>query len=339
MARKLPWTSEAEPSAKRQKTVQAVLPDFAPADRNARQSVSAQGERGHGGSSTPRRRRRRSRTPSNSPPPAPAPTEPMITGYDADDVWMMVEDEFQSLAQSFTRHLHHAAYKEMVKKAKEQPRKALPEPTSPMSKKTKQRLQRESLADKQQEGLQKAIPGIDTARASDTAGEPTDPWRGTALAGLMATSSQERTSLKGLDRMPSSTKAASGYSRSDISKSRNNHVRATRRILESSMSKAATSDTHDSRKQKAGTKETRQDRRDSNSWQRDFQSKQEEDIDPLYSTRGPRNSDSNNYFSGLLGENLLEPGRRKKPVNKSKQAPAQKLSARDRLEEVPMFLG
>ena len=47
-----------------------------------------------------------------------------------------------------------------------------------------------------------------------------DPWRGTALAGLIALGSQERPSLKGLEKMPSSTRAAQGFSKAEAARPR-----------------------------------------------------------------------------------------------------------------------
>ena len=44
---------------------------------------------------------------------------PMMSGYDQDDIYMMVEDEFQSVAQEFTRHLHRAEYRRLRARAKE----------------------------------------------------------------------------------------------------------------------------------------------------------------------------------------------------------------------------
>jgi hypothetical protein len=215
MARNLPWAGTSEPSSKRQRTIEASM-------QSPRQAKIVEGEsdpaRPARTEILPSKRRRTSRSPSTSPPPAPPPdVEPMVEGYDADDIWMMVEDEFQTLAQSFTRHLHHAEYKRLMRKAKEAPRKTLPEPVSPMSKHTKQMLKRGTLASKQQETLDRVISGGRDRDGSDDTGEQeVDPWRGTSLAGLMATGSQEKRSLRGLERMPSSTRAAKGFSRVEL---------------------------------------------------------------------------------------------------------------------------
>ncbi|USW56784.1 hypothetical protein Slin15195_G101030 [Septoria linicola] len=61
------------------------------------------------------------REPSSSPPPivnAPPQKEQLQPGYAADDGWMMVEDEFYSTAQIYTRHLHQEAYVNLKKRHK-----------------------------------------------------------------------------------------------------------------------------------------------------------------------------------------------------------------------------
>src|ERR1700760_3691392 len=47
----------------------------------------------------------------------------MIDGYDADDGWRMVEDEFFLTARRFTAHLHQAEYKRLNKLAAQRPRR------------------------------------------------------------------------------------------------------------------------------------------------------------------------------------------------------------------------
>jgi len=42
-----------------------------------------------------------------------------MDGYDQDDKWVMVEDEFLETAKLFTRHLHHAEYQRLKLLAKE----------------------------------------------------------------------------------------------------------------------------------------------------------------------------------------------------------------------------
>lgn len=203
MARKLPWaqTDQApKPERRRQKTPEARLtkasePDSTGRDKDPKAVV---------------KRRHRSRSRSTSPPPGPPSVEPMREGFEEDDIWIIVEDEFEALAKTFTAHLHHAEYKKLVKKARDAPPKSLPTATSPMSKETIRRLQRDSLRHKQEE----AVEGIGAGSASrPTEDNVEDPWRGTSIAGLIATGSQEKRSLRGIDRLPSSTRAAQGFAR------------------------------------------------------------------------------------------------------------------------------
>ncbi|GAB7338679.1 hypothetical protein MBLNU457_5404t1 [Dothideomycetes sp. NU457] len=73
------------------------------------------------GVSTPQRkaRLRKSTTPSTPSFAAPPEQEPMREGYAADDLWIMVEDEFLATAKLFTQHLHHAEYQRLKKQAEE----------------------------------------------------------------------------------------------------------------------------------------------------------------------------------------------------------------------------
>lgn len=62
------------------------------------------------------------REPSSSPPPVTAPpprVEFMREGSEADDAWIMVEDEFWSTAKLFTQHLHQAEYYRLKQLAKD----------------------------------------------------------------------------------------------------------------------------------------------------------------------------------------------------------------------------
>ncbi|EXJ94149.1 hypothetical protein A1O1_02542 [Capronia coronata CBS 617.96] len=140
----------------------------------------------------------------------------MREGYDGDDIYVMVEDEFQTIAQSYTAHLHHAEYKRLVKQAREAAPKALPEPTSPMSKETKNRLKSMTLQKKQKNTLQQVLGPTPTEIEEDTEvaeDKVVDLWSGTSLAPLMANTVQQKTSLIGMERMSSKTKAGMGFTR------------------------------------------------------------------------------------------------------------------------------
>lgn len=205
MPRRLPWAQngtniKVEPP--RQKT-----PDV----RNLRDSRRSSPDRSR--SMRPVvKRRQRSRSHSTSPPPGPPSVEPMREGFEEDDIWMMVEDEFEALAKTFTAHLHHAEYKKLVRKARDAPPKELSTTASSMSKETIRRIQRDNLRQKQQETMAEIGAGSGGGTAEDNV---EDPWRGTSIAGLIASGSEEKRSLKGIDRLPSSTRAAQGFARPD----------------------------------------------------------------------------------------------------------------------------
>ncbi|KAK6853714.1 hypothetical protein PG995_010526 [Apiospora arundinis] len=57
---------------------------------------------------------------STSPPPEPLQESYMVEGFDADDGYHMVEDEFLITAQQFTAHLHAAEYHRQKEAAKSQ---------------------------------------------------------------------------------------------------------------------------------------------------------------------------------------------------------------------------
>ena len=145
----------------------------------------------------------------------------MHDGLDADDMYIMVEDEFQTVAQSFTQHLHHAEYQRMKKKARDAGPKPLPAPTSNMRQETKAKLQASLLHGKQNAALNGMLNGAVRATAGKEEDEEeereNDPWLGTSLAGLMATDGpRHRTALVGLEKIASSTRAAKGYRRGEV---------------------------------------------------------------------------------------------------------------------------
>ncbi|KDB23130.1 hypothetical protein H109_04948 [Trichophyton interdigitale MR816] len=177
---------------------------------------------------------RLNRTPPASPVREPPSEEFMIDGLDADDQYIMVEDEFLSTARSFTAHLHQAEYTRKRKQAKtENASKVMKmtqrrpiDPKTSMSNATKRSIQRESSDMQRLEALEKmkedaGRPEVDDSDMEEIKDEEIgmsdedrddDPWVGTSLQALMVTAKQSRP-LMGLHGIKSSTKAALGYSR------------------------------------------------------------------------------------------------------------------------------
>jgi hypothetical protein len=141
----------------------------------------------------------------------------MHEGYHADDLFMMVEDEFQAVAQTFTHHLHHAEYIRMKKKVRAAPSSASMGTLNSMRSETKKKLEAKDLHERQNIAVKGMIGnGRHASPDDEEEAQGNDPWQGTTLAGLMAKdSNQKRTALVGLEQIPSSTRAAKGFSRGE----------------------------------------------------------------------------------------------------------------------------
>ncbi|KAI4725650.1 hypothetical protein E4T49_06615 [Aureobasidium sp. EXF-10728] len=147
------------------------------------------------------------RSPSTSPPPAPPKQEFMRPGWDADDGWRMVTDEFMATAQLFTTHLAHAEYRRQKELAKKR-EKALGGADAisrPVVGQLSKDGQRKKLGELQRAGVKAVMKADDD--------EEDDPWVGTQLAGLMA-SPRKRERLQPVKVVGrSSTRAAAGFDR------------------------------------------------------------------------------------------------------------------------------
>ena len=169
------------------------------------------------------------RTPSTSPPPQPPTEEFMRPGLSADDIYIMVEDEFHAVAQTFTKHLHHAEYIRQKKAAKERNASTISNISRPVDSVTTMREEtRKKKEVEAREGKMKAA--IESIKAPKRAQDPLDesnssdfeddkqddPWQGTQLQRFMTTSSKKNLpGLTGLQGVTSHTRAAAGYSKSE----------------------------------------------------------------------------------------------------------------------------
>ena len=149
----------------------------------------------------------------------------MREGFDHDDIYMMVEDELYSVAQTFTQHLHHAEYLRLKNLAKAKGTSNLSGNSRPTDSITKMReeLKRKKQAEVQAEKHKQALMrlGGEAARkrlklSGDERGdwetEEDDIWAGTSLKGLMTNPSKHKISLTGLQGNKSNTRAAAGFS-------------------------------------------------------------------------------------------------------------------------------
>ncbi|KAB5576237.1 hypothetical protein GE09DRAFT_1215948 [Coniochaeta sp. 2T2.1] len=196
MPRQLPWkvnaASKPAPAPRSRTTESPSLPTAA--DRTGTRSLS----RPKSGTSTPvggKPRRsltaRPDRSPSTSPPPEPISEDFMIEGFDNDDRYRMVEDEFLSMANDFTKHLHAAEYQRLKAIANtrnaEMIRTISRPVTGRMTDLVKRRRGAAELAASQRKGLKNAL-GKRKGRQDDSDSDESDgelPWAGTSLQGLM----------------------------------------------------------------------------------------------------------------------------------------------------------
>lgn len=134
----------------------------------------------------------------------------------------MVEDEFHSIAQSFTQHLHYAEYMRKKKEAKTeiQNRRDIARPTdgTPLAEETKVRKEREVLGARQRRGLEEmdGREGSVEKRQNQEDGEDEEDeeWAGTFLYDLMTSPRKTRTLVEpGELGVRSSTRAAAGFSK------------------------------------------------------------------------------------------------------------------------------
>lgn len=216
MARTLPWLRAGQPtgsgSSSNNRTKQPAQERTIKRRRLSTPLESDDGlDLNTTGVSTPERktRLRRTKTPSTSPPPAPPTQEPMREGYAADDIWIMVEDEFLSTAQLYTQHLHHAEYQRLKALVKRHEATEVMRPVDPriaMPAATKREIARNAQDKKASDGMTQIAGNKQEDMEED------DPWlRDPHLAGLMESPRKPARLLKGMGSGRSNTRAAAGF--------------------------------------------------------------------------------------------------------------------------------
>ncbi|CDM31104.1 unnamed protein product [Penicillium roqueforti FM164] len=155
---------------------------------------------------------------SQSPPTSPirrCPSEEfLIEGIEHDDGWVMVEDEFYAVAQTFTQHLHHAEYLRRRKQVKAEHAAGIREIERPTDGRTslpnevERKREAEALRERQKAGL--AHIGDGEVEEKDEEDDDDERWAGTHLHDLM-TSPRKTRSLAGAHAPKSSTRAAAGF--------------------------------------------------------------------------------------------------------------------------------
>lgn len=212
MPRNLPWLTAATSTNKREST-----PKGPPSKKRARHSTPddlVDSELNTTGVVTPERRKalKPPRSPSTSPLPAPPNVQDMHAGFHADDIWMMVEDEFLTTAQKFTQHIHRAEYDRLRRLARSRGDRTLRSiergtdgKTAP-STSLKMKLEADGRAKKIKDEMSRAM--------GDESEEEDAYMMDANLAGLMGGSQALGRDLRGMAKAQSNTRAAAGFVRS-----------------------------------------------------------------------------------------------------------------------------
>ncbi|KAG7127092.1 hypothetical protein HYQ45_012723 [Verticillium longisporum] len=147
------------------------------------------------------------RTPSTSPPPQPIPETFLIPGYDHDDIYRMVEDEFLVIAGKFTAHLHAAEYQRLKTQARYQNADAIADISRPVVgslTELARRRQEDLLRRKRQQQALRQSKAGDGGEAGETEEADDALWRGSSLQGLMDSPRKREVRISALARAESS---------------------------------------------------------------------------------------------------------------------------------------
>jgi hypothetical protein len=141
----------------------------------------------------------------------------MNEGIDHDDKYRIVEDEFLSIAQRFTVHLHAAEYKRQQKMAKSRNADTINSISRPvvgkMPDQTRRKVEAVARAKTQKTVLAGLLgKGVGNGDVSDDSDDADGlPYVGTTLHGLMDSPRRKAASLTKLGTIVATTRAAAGF--------------------------------------------------------------------------------------------------------------------------------
>ncbi|KAM0277055.1 hypothetical protein ACHAQH_006125 [Verticillium albo-atrum] len=204
MTRRLPWERDSVNSIKNEIKSEARSPrSLAPPRTPARstpqppRALTSRPSERKPPASARNLSHRPDRSPSTSPPPQPIPETFLIPGYDHDDIYRMVEDEFLIVAGKFTAHLHAAEYHRLKTEARSQNADVIANISRPvvgsLTELARQR-QEDLLRSKKQ---RQALKG---AEAGDMEEEDDALWGGSSLRGLMDSPRKREVKISALGR-------------------------------------------------------------------------------------------------------------------------------------------
>ncbi|CRK18576.1 hypothetical protein BN1708_012393 [Verticillium longisporum] len=146
-----------------------------------------------------------------------SPSSFLIPGYDHDDIYRMVEDEFLVIAGKFTAHLHAAEYHRLKTQARSQNADAIADISRPVVgslTELARRRQEDLLRRKRQRQALRQSRAGDGGEAGETEEEDDALWRGSSLRGLMDSPRKREVRISALARAESSAgRAGAGWDR------------------------------------------------------------------------------------------------------------------------------
>ena len=139
----------------------------------------------------------------------------MNEGMSQDDKYRMVEDEFLSIAQQFTVHLHTAEYKRQTTEVKARNADTINSISRPVTRKMPDHTKRKTEAVARSKKQKAALDGLLGRKAEDDDESDAElPYMGTTLHGLMDSPRKRSMALSKIERGPAATRAAAGFERS-----------------------------------------------------------------------------------------------------------------------------
>ncbi|KAE8442584.1 hypothetical protein EG329_003071 [Mollisiaceae sp. DMI_Dod_QoI] len=216
MPRKLPWQTGSSTTVARPK--RPFLPSTSTSKRQKILKDLSDSEGEDVGSSGRKERANKERPASSSPPPNPPQESFMKEGTDCDDKYRMVEDEFLTIAQRFTVHLHAAEYKRLQKMAKTRNADTISSISRPVTGRMPDQTKRKVEAIARSKTKKLVLESLirKNSRGTDLSDDSDDgdglPYVGTSLHGLMDSPKRKAASLTKLSAAVT-TRASAGYKR------------------------------------------------------------------------------------------------------------------------------
>jgi hypothetical protein len=139
----------------------------------------------------------------------------MVEGMEHDDKYRMVEDEFLTIAQKWTVHLHAAEYKRQEKMVKARNAETISSISRPVTDRMPDQTRRRVESIARSKTQRSAIEGLlgKKAAADDIGDSDEDglPYVGTTLHGLMDSPRRKAASLSKVGSARTATRAAAGF--------------------------------------------------------------------------------------------------------------------------------